>query len=161
MTESDLSRLRARVERAQAQLRAVPATGPGVYGSPDPETGERWNAGNVLGHLAEMIPFWTAQARSVMEGAGEVGRGTAGYESRRGGIDSGQTLTEPDLRARIDSGLEALLALIDGLQPSDLQRQIVHRSKAAERSLTLRELIDELLVGHLEAHAKQLAELIR
>jgi len=47
--------LRQRASAARERLRAIPATGRGEYGAPDPETGERWNRGNVLGHLAEMV----------------------------------------------------------------------------------------------------------
>ena len=159
MTADPVELLRRRVEVAGRQLHAIPATGPGVFGSPDPETGERWNAGNVLGHVAEMLEFWTGQARTILEGASEAGRGTAGYESRREGIDSGRELAEADLRARIESGIAELLALLEAITPADLERPIVYHARVGEQSLTLSQFLDQLLIGHLESHARQLQEL--
>lgn len=153
--------LAERMTRAVAALRTVAATGPGVYGAPDPESGEQWDAGNVLGHLAEMLPFWTEQTRSVLGGAGEMGRGTEGYESRRRGVDSGRSLPENMLRSRIEAGATELVELLRGLQPGDLERRLVYHARSGDRSLSLREALDELLVGHLEGHVQQLRELGR
>ena len=158
MSADPLAALKARVEGARGLLRATPATGPGVYGSPDPETGERWNAGNVLGHVAEMLPFWTGQVASILEGATEAGRGTAGYESRRTGIDSGQELGEEELRSRIEAGLVGLLELLSEMRPSDLERPILYRARVGEEELSLGLFLEQLLIGHIEGHLQQLAE---
>src|SRR5437870_3742108 len=72
---TELANLRQRLDAAYARLRETPATGPGVYGAPDPESGERWNAGNVLGHVAELLPFWVDQVRGVLAGRELIGRG--------------------------------------------------------------------------------------
>src|SRR5438874_6828886 len=161
MTETDvrLQDLKERLGAAHERIRKAPETGPGIYGAPDPETGERWNAGNVLGHLAEMLPFWVDQVRGVLAGREELGRGVEGYERRRQGIDSGQTLTEAELRKRVAAGVDEARTLFDEMTPPDLQRGVTYRTRKDERSANLGELLDDLIVAHVEAHAKQLEEL--
>lgn len=156
---SSASQLAERTERARERLRGVAATGPGVYGAPDPETGERWNAGNVLGHVAEMLEYWTEQARSVTAGATEVGRGTTGYERRRRGIEAGQELPESVLRNRIEGGLASLVELLRGWGPAELERRLTYRARRGDRQLSLGEFVEEMIVAHLESHVEQLREL--
>ena len=156
---SQISELSERVAKARERFRAIPSTGPGVYGAPDPQTGERWNAGNVLGHVAEMLPFWTVQCRGVLSGARTVGRDEQGTEQRREGIRKGEVLPEAELRAEIARGLDQLDALLSEVSPDDLDRRIVYRAASGDRDLSLGDFIEANLVGHLEGHLDQLEEL--
>ena len=146
---------RRRLVAAREQLRAVPQIGPGTPGPADPETGERWDRANVLGHVAEMLPYWTGQGRAVLAGADAFGRDEPGTRARRDGIDGGASQTEEVLRGRIDAGAEAVLELLDELTDADLD----HPARYHDRQVTLEHLVDDLLVGHLEAHVRQLTEL--
>jgi DinB superfamily len=156
---SDLHELRTRLRAAHERIAAAPETGPGVYGAPDPKTGERWNAGNVLGHTAEMLPFWVDQVRGVLAGRTELGRGVEGYERRKQGIESGATLGEEELRTRVEAGVSLAAILLDEMSPADLERRVTYRSRDGEDQTMLGQLVDQLIVGHLEEHAKQLTEL--
>jgi hypothetical protein len=156
---SDLHDLRTRLRAAHVRIATAPETGPGIYGAPDPKTGERWNAGNVLGHAAEMLPFWVDQVRGALAGRRELGRGVEGYERRKEGIESGATLSEDDLRTRVEAGVSLAAILLDEMSPADLERRVTYRSRDGEEHKTLGELVDQLIVGHLEEHAKQLGEL--
>ncbi|HEY8642364.1 MAG TPA: hypothetical protein VIO84_06295 [Candidatus Dormibacteraeota bacterium] len=151
--------LRQRAAAARERLRAIPATGRGEYGAPDPETGERWNRGNVLGHLAEMLAFWTDQSRAAVGGQTTVGRGEPGYAKRREGIERGDVVEEPALRASIEGSLGDLDRLLSEMRPDELAIALVYRRKDGDRNLTLGEFIDQFLVGHLEEHLVQLEEL--
>lgn len=151
--------LRGRAVRAGARLRGIPATGRGEYGAPDPETGERWNRGNVLGHVAEMLDFWTDQARAALAGSTVVGRGEPGYERRREGIERGDMVDEAELRASIERSLRKLDGLLTETVPEGLQLQVIYRRRDGDRNLTLGEFLDQYLVGHLEEHLTQLEEL--
>jgi hypothetical protein len=146
---------RRRLVTAREQLRAVPQIGPGTPGPADPQTGERWDRANVLGHVAEMLPYWTGQGRAVLAGADSFGRDEPGTRARRDGIDGGAAQTEEVLRGRIDAGAEAVLELLDELRDDDLDRP----ARYHDREVTLEHLVDDLLVGHLEAHVRQLTEL--
>jgi hypothetical protein len=155
----ELTAIRHRLAAAHAALRALPELGAGQTGRPDPETGEAWNRLNVLGHLAEMLPFWTAQVRAVLAGARETGRGEAGYAQRRQGVDQGPEEGEGELRVRIEASVAELARELAEMRPEDLRRPILHRTAHGERQADLGWLIQEMLVGHLEAHVKQLTDL--
>jgi hypothetical protein len=109
--------------------------------------------------MSEMLYFWTAQVESVLGGAVETGRGEGGYERRRQGIDAGPEASEPELRARIDSGVDELEQILGRMEPGDLKRPIHHRTATGDRDADLGWLVEDMLVGHLEAHVTQLAEL--
>ena len=156
---SELDRYRERVATAQEALEAVPVVDSTVQGPPDEETGERWDRTNVLGHLAEALPFWTAQVRQLLAGANEFGRGEAGYASRRQAIDSGAAVGEEELRRRIRQGIADLNALLGELREEDLRRRVTYRALTGDREVELRYPLEELLVGHLQAHVRQLQEL--
>lgn len=156
---SAIESYRERVTVAQQALESVPVLEATVQGPPDEETGERWDRANVLGHMAELLPFWTAQVRQVLAGAGELGRGEAGYAGRREGIDSGAALGEVELRRRISDGIAGLHSLLGELREEDMDRRALYRSQSGEREVDLRYPLEELLVGHLEAHVRQLQEL--
>jgi DinB family protein len=153
---SQISELSDRVTKARERFHRTPSTGPGVYGAPDPQTGERWNAGNVLGHVAEMLPYWTEQARGVLGGATEVGRDEAGSRRRREWIDEGKELPESVLRERVEEGLGGVLALLGDMKDADLERKAVYHAHAGDTEITLREYFERLLIGHFEGHLDQL-----
>ncbi|HEX6547928.1 MAG TPA: DinB family protein [Candidatus Dormibacteraeota bacterium] len=151
--------LRERLAAARERLRRIPATGPGEYGAPDPDTGERWNRGNVLGHVAEMLPFWTGQVQAAAAGAEVLGRGEAGYAERKDGIAKGTVVPEMELRAEIDVAAAALDAVLAGLAPEALGRRVTYRRASGDKELTLEAFLDHNLVGHFEQHLEQLDEL--
>lgn len=145
---------------ARARLDRIPATGPGELGAPDPASGERWHRGNVLGHVAEMIGFWTEQARAVLRGARVVGRDESGIHIRREGVDRGSLVDEAELRAEIALGLDRLDAFLSEVKTEDLEKPIAYRSRNGESGeTTLGEFIETIIVHHLEEHLDQLEEL--
>jgi hypothetical protein len=152
---------RRRLVVAREQLRAVPQIGRGEPGPADSETGERWDRANVLGHVAEMLPYWTEWGWAVVGGAESFGRDEPGARARREGIDGGAAQAEETLRLRIDAGAEGVLELLDSLRDADLDRRVTFHGMGREgtRDVTLEHLVGDLLVGHLEAHVRQLTEL--
>src|SRR5690242_4739571 len=151
--------LRERARDAGARLRRIPATGRGEYGAADPETGERWKRGNVLGHVAEMLAFWTDQARAALGGQTAVGRGEPGYASRREGIERGDMVEEAELRASIEQSLRDLDGLLADMPEDALATQVVYRRQDGDRNQALGDFIDQVLVGHFEEHLTQLESL--
>ena len=145
----------ARVLAARDRLRGLP---PGLLdraGPPDPETGETWNGRNVLGHVAEMLPFWTSQLRGALRGR-PFGRDEAGRRHRQRAVDSGPGRSEHDLRLSVDRGCGRLVAFLERLEDGDLKRTITHRDRGPQ---PLAAALEQVLVGHLEAHLDQLEEL--
>lgn len=156
---SEVAAYRARVEAARREYAALPRAGWGEPGPLDAQTGERWDRGHVLGHVAEMVPFWTARVRAALAGATEIGRGERGYAERRRGIDVAHERDQAELLLAIDAGIAGLLRLLDELDEKALDRRVTYRSQTGDREVDLRFPIEELLVGHLEAHLRQLRDL--
>ena len=155
----EIERLQRRVEAARREYAALPREGWGEPGPADDQTGERWDRGNVLGHVAEMLPFWTAQVGQVLGGGAKMGRDEVGMARRRMGIDSGREAGEDGLLTRVDEGMAGLLSVLAGMRDSDLERPLRFRSTGGERQENLRYAVEHMLVGHLEEHLAQLRDL--
>jgi hypothetical protein len=156
---NSVDQLRQRVRAARERLHRIATTGPGELGAPDPATGERWHRGNVLGHVAEMVPFWAGQADAVLRGATAMGRDQPGTERRRHGIERGTIVSENELRYQIEAGLDELDRLLLVVKVDDLERRVVYHRRDGDETTTLGALLDQLLVGHLEGHLDQLESL--
>jgi hypothetical protein len=151
MTVADLRR---RLESARCELDRIPRSESHEHGPPDPTTGESWDRYNCLGHVAEMVAFWSAAIPRAL--AGEVLGRPPDDNSRREGIESGPLLGEGALRERISSACDQLEALLGGFADEDLARPI---ETVSAGTITLGQALEQFLVGHFEAHVKQLAEL--
>ena len=151
--------MRKRLVDARTRLARLPIASRLDAGPTDPATGESWRRGNVLGHMSEMLPFWTEQLRRTAAGSGEVGRDQAGRQHRRQGIDRGGAATEAELKVAVDEGIAGVLELLDGLPPADLERLVVYHSLDGDREARVGELLEILVVGHVEEHLQQLASL--
>jgi len=155
----DLPALGRRLEAAQKRFAGMRESTQRDPGPTDPATGESWHRGNVLGHVNEMLPFWTEQIRLANAGSGKVGRDESGAKSRRRGIDSGNEAAERRLRLDVEQGIGAVLLLMDGMSPADLERKVVFTTREGSREAEVGELLQFLIVRHLEDHLEQLAEL--
>lgn len=151
----ELGTMAARLTTARERLRTVPVSDSHQPGPADPKTGERWDRFNILGHTAEMLPFWSREIRRALDQGGKMGR-EPGSSGRIDGIEAGRLIGEPALRERIEIGSEAAFQLLAGLSEEDLDREIETQTQA---TMTVRSAIEYYLVGHLEAHVAQLAEL--
>lgn len=156
---NELERLRERVLAARSRLQALGPAGWGEPGPPDPDTGERWDRGSVLGHLAEILPYWTAQVRAVLGGVPDMGRDSEGAAQRREAIDHLREVGEEALLRRIDAGLHGLLELLADVREADLDRRVTFHAAEGDHESDLRRAIETRLIGHLEAHVAQLEEL--
>jgi DinB superfamily len=155
----DLPALRTRLIAARESLARLPISKPRHTGPLDPSTGESWHRGNVLGHVGEMLPYWTDQIRRAKAGSGNMGRDEAGTAERRHGIERGDAAGEAELKRAVDRGLEGVLKLLAKLSPEDLERHVVFHNREGEREARVGELLQTLVVGHVEDHLAQLASL--
>jgi hypothetical protein len=155
----DLAALRKRLTAARESFATMRISKERNPGPTDPSTGESWHHGNVLGHVNEMLPFWTEQIRLANAGSGKMGRDESGTKRRRLGIDSGDAVTETQLRLEIENGIGDVVLLMDEMSPSDLKREVVYSTRTGIRHAEVGELMQLLIVRHLEDHLEQLAEL--
>ena len=154
-----LQAMRARLLTARARLDGLPIAARLETGPTDPTTGESWHRGNVLGHMSEMIDYWTPQLGKAAGGSKDVGRDEAGRQKRRHGIESGNAATEAELKVAVDQGIGRAIDLLDSFSLADLDREVVYHSREGDREARVGELLEMLLVGHVEEHVSQLASL--
>jgi hypothetical protein len=147
------SRLLAAVERIRATVPEVPDE---ARTSADPETGEQWDRGQVLAHVAEILPYWSEQAELVVERGGGVPFGRVKSNPERiAAIERDRRLDTAKLLERIDQGLREVLALLGRLDEGALARTGTHERIG---EMTVAAIIDRFVVEHLEEHAEQLQE---
>ena len=148
------ARLKKAAGRVRANLSAWPT---GALTDPDPGTGERWDAGQVLAHVAEMLPYWVQEVEKVAAGPDGVAFGRVKSDPGRVAAIERDRRDDPlRLLARIDQGVAAVLALLDRLDAAALDRAGSHQTLGR---MTVAQIVDDFLVGHLEEHADQLARL--
>ncbi|HWC43814.1 MAG TPA: DinB family protein [Actinomycetota bacterium] len=144
----------ARLLAAAARIRASAVGLPDdALTAPDPESGERWDRGQALAHVAEMLPYWAEQAERIATGRQtEFGR-TRSDPERVGAIDRDRREHPQRLLDRVDEGVATVLALLDRLDAQALARTGHHQTLG---TMTVAEIVDRFAVAHLEEHADQL-----
>jgi DinB family protein len=150
------SRLRTAAERIRATVPKVPDD---ARTSADPETGEQWDRGQVLAHVAEILPYWSEQIELVVERGGGVPFGRVKSDpERNAAIERDRLVDTAELLRRMDQGLLGVLALLDRLDERALERTGTHERIG---EMTAAAIADRFLVEHLEEHAEQLEEGVR
>ena len=153
--DAEVQALRERLLEADRRLSTLP--GPGSDREPprDPTTGEVWDRFNILGHMGEFGTFWSRELAAALAGAPQFGR-APGSTARQDAVSGGASAGAGTLQERIVAGVQEMLALLDRLHDDDLDRTVDMRGRG---EVTVRWVMDSLLVGHFEAHTDQLFEL--
>ena len=147
---SRVERLLAAAGRIRASAVLVPED---ALTDPDPESGERWDRGQALAHVAEMLPYWAQQAELIVAGQqAEFGR-VKSDPDRGAAIERDRREDPAWLLARVDEGVAVVLALLERLDDQDLAAVGHHQTLG---DMTVAEIVDRFLVAHLEEHADQL-----
>jgi DinB superfamily len=145
---------RDRLVAAATRVRAAASRLPGeALTDPDPNTGERWDRGQVLAHVAEMLPYWAHQVELVAAGDQVAFGRVASDPGRLAAIERDRREDPARLLDRIDDGLGVVLALLDRLDDAALARTGRHQTLG---EMTAAAIVDRFLVDHLEEHADQL-----
>jgi DinB superfamily len=145
------ARLHAAAGRIRAHAGALPPRG---LTSPDPDTGERWDAGQLLAHVAEMLPYWVREAELVAVSGDGVPFGRVRTDPERVAAIERDRREDPDrLLGRMDEGVAAVLALVGSLDGTALARVGTHQTLGR---MTVADIVDRFVVAHLEEHAEQL-----
>jgi hypothetical protein len=144
----------ARIERAVEQLLADVSDLPDEALYREPDDGE-WTIMSTLAHVTEILPYWAHQAEAINRAPGQpFGRplddpGRVGPIATHGN-DSLEAATGA-IRASADECIRTLRALpADGWTKSGM-----HPTRGP---MTVEELVDSFLAGHVEAHVRQVNE---
>lgn len=149
----------ARLDIVEGRLASAAATepSPGALTSADPESGERWDRGQVWAHMSEFIPYWIAQAEPVLRGqpSGEpvpFGR-TKTDPERIGAIERDRREAVSALWSHVQSDIALLRGFLMAIRPAQWEIRGLHPKLGP---MSLDEQVERFLVGHLEEHAGQL-----
>ena len=126
---------------------------------PDEKTGERWEWGQVWAHLAEFVPYWMDQVRLVLReyGSDPVPFGRIKSDPGRvAAIERDRNRTPAELMSRLNGHLANLRLLIEDIGPEGWTKRGLHQTLG---EMTVEQIVDEFLVGHLEEHEAQLNKL--
>ena len=153
----------ARVDAVAERLeRLAREPTPGGLTEPDAPSGERWDWGQVWAHVAEFPEYWLDQIEQVVAAPGDdpvpFGRTKADPE-RIASIERDRATPPEDLMARIEPQLARLRVAIIGFTPQQWSSRRFAHPTLGEMGLS--RIMEDFLVGHLEAHADQLEGLVR
>jgi hypothetical protein len=151
-----------RLDAVEARLAATAEaeSQPGALTEADPSTGERWDRGQVWAHLSEFIPYWIEQTRPLInsqpsEEPLRFGR-TRSDPERIGAIERDRREPVPQLWATTRGDIALLRTFLAGLSPDQWLAVGLHPTRGA---MSVAQITEEFLVGHLEQHADQLSGL--
>jgi hypothetical protein len=144
-------RLRTAAERIRESARERPAD---ALTEPDPDSGERWDRGQVLAHVAEMLPYWVRQVELIVAGEQVAFGRVKGDPGRIAAIERDRREDPERLLDRMDEGVGEVLALLERLDDQAMARAGQHQTLG---EMPVSTIIDRFLVAHLEEHADQLA----
>jgi len=153
-TSEFADRLRAAAARIRAE---APGFGPDRRTDPDTPSGERWDLGQVLAHAAELLPYWIAQVEMVLAAGGNrapFGRVKTDPD-RIAAIEEDRGLDTAELLDRIDEGVDEVVLSMRRLTPADLACTGRHSTRGV---MSVSEILEDFVVGHLEEHADQLLQ---
>jgi len=147
----------AAAERRLAEHAARPL--PAGLTDPDPGASERWEAGQVWAHLAEFPGYWHDQVRKVaaVQASGSAeplpfGR-TKTDPGRLAGIERERRTDPAELLRRVNAEIGDVSATLTGLPDEAWDARGVHPARG---EMTVSEIVDRFILGHLEEHADQL-----
>lgn len=157
MTSRD--ELMARLDVAEHRLAVFAEDPPAGLTTPDAATGERWDAGQAWAHVAEFVPYWQGEIQHVVSNVGSdpvpFGR-TSTDPGRVGAIEANRHEPPTEQMARLAGSLTLLRGYLAGLTDAQWGARGIH-SRMGE--MTVPDIVDRFVVGHLEEHADQLQEL--
>jgi hypothetical protein len=154
--EADFQR---RLTAVEARLRELARRQVAGWTPADPATGDRWEAGQVWAHLAEFIPYWIAQAERVLaaESPDPVPFGRPRPNPDHiAAIERDRHRATTALWHDVKEDLSDLRAFLGEIPPHRWQARGVHPARGA---MPVSQIVDEMLVGHIEEHASELEHL--
>lgn len=114
-----------------------------------------WSVLEILGHVAEFVPFWTAQTVQISRQPDlEWGR-THADTDRLAAVQRASSRSLGELLDEIRTGVEASAATLRAISDADLAAEAQSRNPRWGRK-PASFIVDDLLVGHVEKHAGQI-----
>ena len=150
------ARLAAVEARLEAHARREPPAG---LTDPDPGADERWEAGQVWAHIAEFVPYWLGELRTVIgrfDGTAVPFGRTKTDAGRIAAIEVGRSEPVPNQMTRTAEAVAEVRRFLAGLTPAEWNALGSHSTRG---EMDVEAMVERFIVAHLEEHAEQLDRL--
>ena len=114
---------------------------------------DEWSALQVLGHMAEMIPYWLGHCRTLIAAhePPHFGR-TLDAPERLAAVEP-DTLKQPEaLVSLLEAEIKAAARTLRQLTPAERRKTGIHVKRG---EMTVDEILEQLIVAHAEDHLVQ------
>ena len=163
-----MGQMRDLADRLDAAAAAMTGLGPSIaagepwpltatYG-PGPES--EWGPREVLAHVAEMLPYWLGEIERIVDAGGTDTPGFGRLEDdtiRVAIIGRDRTFPGRELLGRIDVEARRVAARFRALDGAESGFQGRHVTRG---DLSVADIAERLVVGHVEGHVGQLRDLV-
>src|SRR5712691_2190847 len=146
-TDERIQRIESSVQQLISLIEGLPAEV--LYREPQP--GE-WPVMSTLAHLQELLPYWAHQAAAVVSTPDQPFGRTHSDPVRIGAIEEHGHDSLDAMVKRIRVSLSECLATLRSL-PSSGWSVVGH--SPSRGTMTVEQIVDSFLVGHVEEHAAQ------
>ena len=155
MSEDVEVRIR-RIERGVEQLLADVRDLPDEALYLDPPDGE-WSIMRNLAHVAEMLPYWAHQAEVILAAPAKPFGRTHDDAQRIGSIEEHSNDVLEAALERISNGAAECVKTLRALPAEAWALSGVHPNRG---EMTVTEMVDSFLAGHVEAHVRQVEDVL-
>ena len=155
-----LDRLRAAKAGLEATRPAVEAGSPWPLAATFDHSDEaRWGPGEVLAHVAEMLPYWLGEVERILAGPPEpVAFGRIGTDPVRIAIiGRDRSLPVGELYVRVDDGVARWSGRLTALTRPQLEKVGLHPTRG---EMSVAAIVERQIIGHMEEHAEQLERIL-
>jgi uncharacterized damage-inducible protein DinB len=125
------------------------------------DTGEvAWSVQQILGHMAEMIPYWLNQCDRLIAATGEPPRFGRALDSpeRLAGVELGAAGGFDETLGRVEGEIQAAAQAIRQMTPAE-------RAKAGDHlrygEMSVEQVIERFIIAHAEEHLAQVQATLR
>jgi uncharacterized damage-inducible protein DinB len=116
---------------------------------------DEWSVLQILGHMAEMIPYWMDHCRRMIAATGEppaFGRRLDAAE-RLAGVELGASARLDELLPLVQNEIQVAARAIREMSPAERARKGIH---LRDGEMTVAEAIERIIVEHAEEHLAQI-----
>jgi len=121
---------------------------------------QAWSALQVIGHMVEMIPYWLHHCHRLIAARGEpplFGR-TLDAPERLAGVEAATTSDAFELLSQLQQVVEATTKDIRHMTEAERSKTGIH---VRQGTMTVADVVEQLIVGHAEAHVVQVQEALK
>jgi uncharacterized damage-inducible protein DinB len=144
---TDAERLEATIDELAARLTALPE--PTFTQRTE---AEEWTAAEVVGHMTELLPYWARVAAAVAAEPGRSFGRALDDPDRVGAVASANEVPRGESLARLRHATHEASQTIRAFDATQWDTAGVH---ATSGSMTVGEMVHQLMVDHAIAHAHQ------